>query len=314
MADGDVVRIDPTGYVRTLYRKTSANNFILTTDRCNSYCLMCSQPPRQINDSDRIAEHLLLIDLIDPETKELVITGGEPTLLKDDFLRLIQACKEKLPRTAVHVLSNGRLFYYRRFAERLAELRHPDIMLGIPLYSDVDSEHDYVVQARGAFEETIIGLHHLAQYSVPVEIRVVVHALTYRRLPKLAEFIVRNFPFAAQVVLMGMETVGFVHKNMAALWIDPHDYQGELADATWTLFRSGLNVRIYNHQLCVLDRRLWPFACKSISDWKNVYLEECRSCALRDACGGFFESAIKKHSAYIRAIRHCELPHAKDPS
>ena len=302
LTDGDVVRIDSNGYVRTLFRKNSSNNFILTTDQCNSYCLMCSQPPKQVNDFDRVAEHIRLIDLIDPETRELVITGGEPTLLKNEFIRLIERCKEKLPRTAIHVLTNGRLFYYRQFAERLGAVAHPDLMLGIPVYSDVDSEHDYVVQAKGAFEETVLGLHNLARYCVPVEIRVVLHALTYRRLPKTAEFIARNFPFAAHVALMGMEMVGFVHKNMDVLWIDPHDYQKELTGATRVLFLSGMNVKIYNHQLCVLDRQLWPFACKSISDWKNIYLEECNGCIVRDQCGGFFQSAAKKHSAYIRPL------------
>lgn len=300
LAEGDIVRIDPSGYVRTLFRRNSPNNFLLSTDQCNSYCLMCSQPPKRVNDFDRISEHLRLVELIDPETKELVITGGEPTLLRDDFLRLIAHCKERLPRTAIHVLTNGRLFYYRSFAEKLGAIGHPDLMLGIPVYSDVDCEHDYVVQAKGAFEETILGLHHLARYNVPVEIRVVVHALTYRRLPKTAEFIARNLPFAAQVAFMGMEMVGFVHKNLNDLWIDPYDYQRELSKATWTLALRGLRVWIYNHQLCVLDRGLWPFSRKSISDWKNIYLEACGPCVVRNECGGFFESAARKHSSHIK--------------
>src|SRR6185503_707496 len=130
LLDGDVVSINQYGFVRTLYRKNSDHNFIFATDQCNSYCLMCSQPPKKINDFERIVEHLRLIDLIDPETKELGITGGEPTLFKDDFLRLIAYCKEKLPKTALHVLSNGRLFYYQEFARRLGEICHPDLMLG----------------------------------------------------------------------------------------------------------------------------------------------------------------------------------------
>jgi His-Xaa-Ser system radical SAM maturase HxsC len=300
LADGDVISVHPSGFVRALYRKNSPHNFILVTDQCNSFCLMCSQPPKQVDDFGRINEHLRLVDLIDPETRELGITGGEPTLFKDDFLRLIKHCKEKLPDTALHVLTNGRMFYYREFARRLGEVGHPDIMLGVPLYSDVDSEHDYVVQARGAFEETVLGIHHLAMYGVPVEIRVVIHKQTYRRLPKLAQFITRNFPFAAHVALMGMETYGFVHRNFDELWIDPHDYQPELREAAETLWLAGLNVSIYNHQLCVLDESLWPLARKSISDWKNVYLEECDRCAAREACGGLFQSATKKHSAFIK--------------
>jgi His-Xaa-Ser system radical SAM maturase HxsC len=300
LSDGDIVFINEAGFVRTLYRKNSTHNFILATDQCNSYCLMCSQPPKKINDFDRIREHFRLIDLIDPETKEIGITGGEPTLFKDDFLQLIQHCRDRLPNTALHVLTNGRLFYYRDFARRLAKIAHPDLMLGIPLYSDVDSEHDYVVQAKGAFEETVLGLHHLAFYNVSVEIRVVIHQQTYRRLPRVAEFISRNLPFAAHIALMGMEMVGFTNANLDKLWIDPHDYQDELREACDILFLAGLNVSIYNQQLCVLDPELWRFARKSISDWKNIYLEVCSACLMREECGGLFQSAAKRHSAYIR--------------
>jgi His-Xaa-Ser system radical SAM maturase HxsC len=302
LASGDVVHINQDGFVRTVFRKDSPHNFILATDQCNSYCLMCSQPPKQVNDFDRISEHLRLIDLIDPETRELGITGGEPTLFKDDFLRLIEYCKIKLPGTALHVLTNGRLFYYRELARKLGEIEHPDLMLGIPLYSDVDSEHDYIVQARGAFEEAVLGLQNLARYNVPIEIRVVLHLQSYRRLPKLAEYIARNFPFASHVALMGLEMFGFVNANLNDLWIDPKDYQPELKEATEVLFLSGMNVSIYNHQLCILDHSLWPFARKSISDWKNIYLDICNECTVRQDCGGLFQSAVKKHSAYIKAI------------
>ena len=302
LSDGDVVSISQHGFIRTLYRKNSDHNFIFATDQCNSYCLMCSQPPKRVNDFDRIGEHFRLIDLIDLQTKELGITGGEPTLFKDDFLRLIAYCKEKLPKTALHVLSNGRLFYYQEFARRLGEIGHQDLMLGIPLYSDVDSEHDYIVQAKGAYEETVLGLHHLARYAVPIEIRVVIHNQTYRRLPQLAEFIARNLPFASHVALMGLEMVGLVNANLETLWIDPYDYQRELAEACDILFLAGMNVSIYNHQLCVLDQRLWQFARKSISDWKNIYLDVCKECGVLDKCGGLFQSATKRHSAHIKPL------------
>jgi His-Xaa-Ser system radical SAM maturase HxsC len=300
--DGDVVAVDPIGFVRTLYRRASPHNFILVTDQCNSYCLMCSQPPKDIDDSDRLHEHFRLVDLIDPATRELGITGGEPTLFGDGFLELIARCRDRLPSTALHVLTNGRMFFYRRFAEKLGALAHPDLVLGIPLYSDIDTEHDQIVQARGAFEETVIGLQHLGRYNVRVEIRVVLHALSIPRLPQLATFIARNFPFACHVALMGLEMFGLVHQNFDELWIDPADYQRQLLAASEILCDAGMNVSIYNHQLCVLDTRLWPLARKSISDWKNVYLPACNGCSVLNDCGGFFQSATKIHSAHIRPI------------
>lgn len=300
--DGDVVSVDPNGFVRVLYRRASPHNFILVTEQCNSLCLMCSQPPKAADDSHRLAEHLRLIDLIDPATKELGITGGEPTLFRRGFLQLIERCRDRLPATALHVLTNGRLFFYRRFAEKLGAVRHPDLVLGIPLYSDVDELHDHIVQAPGAFEETVIGLHHLDRHDVHVEIRVVLHALSILRLPQLATFIARNFPFACHVALMGLEMFGLVHKNLKEVWIDPVHYQGELMEATEILCNAGMNVSIYNHQLCVLDPRLWPLARKSISDWKNVYLPECNGCEAIDRCGGFFQSGTRIRSAFIHPL------------
>lgn len=101
---------------------------------------------------------------------------------------------------------------------------------------------------------------------------------------------------------MGLETMGFVRMNLDALWIDPGDYQAQLRRAVAHLQQHGLNVSIYNHQLCVLDRRLWPIARKSISDWKNEYLEECRGCVVQDRCGGFFASSSVRRSDHIRRL------------
>jgi hypothetical protein len=143
----------------------------------------------------------------------------------------------------------------------------------------------------------------LGEFGVSVEIRVVVHAQTYDHLPILAEFIARNLPFAAHVAIMGLEMFGFTRINLDRLWIDPVEYRAELALAVETLALAGMNVSIYNHQLCTIPRELWPFAARSISDWKNVYFDECDGCDVRSQCGGFFESSTLKRSAHITPVK-----------
>lgn len=300
--DGDVVLLLPSGVVNVLYRRASRHNTILSTERCNSLCLMCSQPPRDIDDSYRVAEILELLDLIDEDCVELGLSGGEPTLLGQDFIRIVDKCKQQLPDTALHVLTNGRLFKDRMFASALGAVGHPDLVLGIPVYSDIDNRHDHVVQARGAFEETLDGLYNLAEANVRVEIRVVVHAMTYQRLPELADFICRNLPFASHVALMGLEMFGYTHINLRELWIDPNNYRSQLAEAVKRLALAGMNVSVYNHQLCTVPKAIWPFTRRSISDWKNVLLPECSACGVRELCGGFFQSATKKHSDHIKPL------------
>lgn len=302
LGEGDVVSISPTGTVSVLYRRSSRDNSILLTEQCNSRCVMCSQPPKELPDAWRIAEALRLIELIDPGCRELGLTGGEPTLLGDDLLRLVAKCRDFLPRTSLHMLTNGRRFSDVNYARRLGALGHPDLMLGIPVYSDTSERHDFVVQARGAFDETVRGLYNLAKAAVPVEIRVVLHRHTVERLVELAEYIGRTFPFAAHVALMGLEPFGYASGNFDFLWIDPVDYGATLEEAVIALALRGMPVSVYNVQLCVLPQSLWPFARRSISDWKNVYLRQCESCDARPYCCGFFHSATKRYSHGIAPI------------
>jgi His-Xaa-Ser system radical SAM maturase HxsC len=203
----------------------------------------------------------------------------------------------------MHMLSNGRLFAWPAFTRDFFEANHPRLVLGIPLYSDSSTSHDYIVQAKDAFDQTVLGLHQLARHNVPVEIRVVLHRLTIPRLARLAEYVYRNFPFVVHVALMGLEPTGYTPRNKEILWIDPVEYQEELEEAVEFLATRGMNVSIYNTQLCLLRPSLWKFARKSISDWKNVYLPECQACNVLEECGGLFQSAEKMHSPNIRAFR-----------
>lgn len=300
---GDVIRVNPRKReLRVLYRRASKHNSFLLTERCNSNCVMCSQPPRDIDDSYIVDDLLAAIPLIHPDTESIGFTGGEPTLLGRDFIRLVRAMRDCLPSTHLHVLTNGRRFAQRSFVHELSAIGHPALTLAVPLYSDLADRHDFVVQAEGAYDETIRGLLNLARSRLTTEIRVVIHKHTYDRLPQLASFIARNLPFVGHVALMGLEMMGYVKMNLESLWIDPVDYQAQLGACVHVLTRRRIPVSIYNHQLCILDRNLWEFARKSISDWKNVYMPECEGCAARDQCGGFFASAQLRYSSHIRAL------------
>lgn len=303
---GDIVRVSPAaGEVRVLYRHGSPHNVLFFTERCNSRCLMCSQPPREVDDAYHLDDLLAAIPLMDPDpagTPELCITGGEPLLAGERLFGVVRAVRTHLPATALHLLSNGRLFRHLSLARGLAGCAHPDLMVGVPLYSDLPARHDFVVQARGAFDETIRGLLNLARVGVRVEIRVVLHRQTVGRLRELARFLAANLPFTAQVVLMGLEPTGFARSNWQALWVDPHDYRAELAAAVTALATARMRVMVYNMPLCVLAPEVRPFARRSISDWKNVSLPVCESCGAKTACAGFFTSGSQRHSAHLHPL------------
>jgi His-Xaa-Ser system radical SAM maturase HxsC len=302
--DNDIVVLESgSGLMRSLYRPYERHHSLFVTERCSSNCLMCSQPPKDKDDVALLtARNRELIRLMNPAPEYLTITGGEPTLLGDNLFDLLHQLKNSLPNTELHILTNGRTLAWPAYTARLAAIRHPKLCLGIPLYSDCAGEHDYIVQAKGAFDQTVAGLHQAARNGIRVEIRVVLHRLTIPRLTKLMEYIYRNLSFAEHVALMGLEYIGYTPRNIDQLWIDPFDYQEELEEAVRYMLMRDMNVSIYNHQLCVLKTSLWPYARKSISDWKNLYLPECEKCSALSDCGGLFQWAVKKHSSHIHTI------------
>jgi His-Xaa-Ser system radical SAM maturase HxsC len=230
------------------------------------------------------------------------LTGGEPTLNEEALLSLLRHCRDTAPWVQLHLLSNGRRFADFGFAARYAQVGNADIMVGIPVYAPEPSLHDFIVQADGAFDDTIHGILNLASLGQRIEIRIVIQRHTVPVLSDLAVFITRNLPFVEQVALMGLEMTGLARPNFTEVWVDPADYQVQLAEATHILASAHIATRIYNHQLCVLDRRLWPFAVRSISDWKNDYVDLCRDCSVRVDCGGVFTTSGQRVSQHLKPI------------
>ena len=302
LTDGTIISVLPTGSIYQLYRPESKNNFLFATNSCNSNCIMCPQPPSKDDILSRVKELLDIISLIKSPPISLGITGGEPLLLGDGLIEILAVLKEKFPETAVHILTNGRLLAYRDFAKKIGGIGHQNLVMGIPLFSDNPEEHDYIVQAKGSFDQTLQGILNSARFNIPIEIRTVLHKQTITRLMSLCSYIYKNLPFVVHVALMGMEHMGYVKKNLEELWIDPIDYKNELENAVKFLNYRRINVSIYNLQLCVIPKSTWSMAVQSISDYKNIYLDECTQCKLKEKCGGLFQSTKKYHSRAISPI------------
>lgn len=302
LEEGDIVRLNPAAqHIASLFRKSAPNNAILLTERCNHLCLMCSQPPKSADDSWRMDDAFALLRMMPVGTPTIGFTGGEPTTYGDRFIELIEAARRNLPGTALDVLTNGRSFKNEEYAAKLGRVGHPDLQLGIPLYSDDPVRHDYVVQSKGAFDETVQGILNLKRHGVRVEIRVVVHQQTLPRLVQTCEFIARNLLFVDHVALMGLEITGYARANLGILWADPQKYRDTLSGAVEVLRTYGMHCSVYNHQLCLVNHDVEPVYRKSISDWKNEFLPQCNECARKSECGGFFSTQVMyRHSEHIK--------------
>ena len=284
-----------------LFSESSNDNTLMVTEQCNNHCLMCCQPPKACNDFDFfenlnqriINESPLNIDCIG-------ISGGEPTLLGERLVNLFKLIRNKYPEVLIHILTNGRSLS-SSFISKLAAFDLSKICFAVPLHSDYSGDHDLITCVSGSYNETMKGLYNLAEEQARVELRIIVNAVNYKRLPRIAEFISYNLPFVEDVVFIGMEAIGLAITNKERIWIDPTEYQKELEEAVLLLDRWGVFTRISNVPLCLLPQSLHPFSWHSISDWKLDYPSICSDCDLRLSCGGVFKTS-KWQSPHLHPI------------
>ncbi len=299
LQDGDCVLIGKDGVITVVWEKKSPTNSLLLTEMCDCHCLMCPQPPKA-HDRTLTETSKRILNLVKIENSQAIcLTGGEPTLLKEDFFDILGIINKKHPNSTVMLLTNGKSFAKFEFTERFVSLRPKDFLTCVSMHSDVDEVHDRIVGVKGSFYKTAMGLQNLARFREKIEIRVVVSRINAHRLEAIATFIERNFPFIKHCAFMGLEITGLACDNYETVWIDPHDYRDELSRAIRVLSRADMSVSIYNLPLCLIEPKAWGFARQSISGWKNDYLPVCEGCSVKSRCCGIFTTSGLHQSPHI---------------
>lgn len=287
--EGDVVVAQPhRGEALVLLRESDTHHALFMTNRCNSNCLMCSQPPTPQDNSWLVEEAIDAIRHLRTPPAVLGLTGGEPLLLRSGLRRVIDATQQWQPATQIEVLTNGRLFENPEVCTAVLDGLGSPVRWLVPLYGHADFIHDFVVQTPGAFDETLAGLLELQRRHQPIQLRVVLIEPVLQILPELAGFIGRNLPFVREVALMGCEPIGFALANRSMCEVDLSAWGKTLERASREFRRYEIPHLFMNLPLCSLPAALWPLAQQSISDWKNVYAEECEGCERRSDCTGLF--------------------------
>ncbi|AWI05950.1 His-Xaa-Ser system radical SAM maturase HxsC [Clostridium drakei] len=306
LVDKDVIEISPdTLTIRVLYRANSIDNFLMLTNKCNNNCIMCPDSLKVRTENKNIPISILkkYIELIDKKVEFLCITGGEPTLLKEDFIEVIRYLREKLSGTEYLLLTNGRMFYKKRFVEAFVKNAPENLITAIPIHGHYPELHDNISGVKGSFIQSFYGVKNLYKLGAKIEIRVVINKLNYNVITNIAAMISDYFPKVVRVNFMAMEMLGNAVVNREKVWIDFNSVQEKLKEAVFILLKSGIETRIYNFPLCSLDESIWNLSVRSISDYKIRYKQQCNECSVMKNCGGFFNSTINMKDLKVKPIK-----------
>lgn len=289
LKDDDVITVlTAQDRVQVNFRKTDQHHTVFLTNRCNSNCLMCSQPPTRQNDSWLIEEAKAIAKHLSFTPDVIGFTGGEPLLLGRELRKVLDHFIAYHSSSHFEILTNGQLLSDRSLCSILLTGIESKVTWMIPLYGHADFIHDFIVQSPGAFDHVIDGLLNLQTYGQPIQLRIVLITPVLEILPDLCDFIARNLPFVQEVALMGCEPIGFALANAEICKVDISEWSDVLIEGVTRLHRQRIPVVLMNLPHCVIPSNLWPIAHQSISDWKQYYADECEGCDCREQCSGLF--------------------------
>jgi His-Xaa-Ser system radical SAM maturase HxsC len=285
--DGDILLVVPERKIaRRLIRAASPHNTLLITEQCDQLCVMCSQPPKKYH-VDLFPYYECAV-LLAPEGAIIGISGGEPTLYKEQLLNLISRSLSLRPDLSFHVLSNGQHFEDQD-TKRLSDFPGGNVLWGIPLYSSSASIHDEIVKKDGAFLRLEESMSILYRAGASIELRTVIIQANAKELIDIASYVAARLPFVYRWAIMQLERIGYGRQNWTSLFYDNSAAFGPVSDALDFATARGIPTQLYNFPLCTVPLAYRHLAPSTISDWKRRYLSTCKGCSAMDSCGGFFE-------------------------
>lgn len=301
---GDVISIDDRGIIYVQFAKNDDDVCLFLTGHCNSNCIMCPS-----SDAERRSHEEITFDwfqrflaLLPKEVGHFTVTGGEPTLNTELFFRVMALVADHFPDAETLLLTNGRSFAARSMVNRLIEHCPQYLRVAIPVHGPSPQIHDMITQTPRSFYETSMGIRHLLDAGIAVELRVVVSKLNSAYLNEIADCIIGNFPKALVVNFIGLETRGSCAKNYDDVYITLADAARVAIPAIDRLASAGVDAALYNFPLCVVDKGHWSICRNSISPDKIRYPAECEVCEAKIVCGGFFSTTLSMAKPTVHPI------------
>jgi MoaA/NifB/PqqE/SkfB family radical SAM enzyme len=275
---------------------------------CNQKCVFCSNP-----ENGRVLEWEEAAALIDSfkekGSKEVILTGGEPTLFPE-LPRLIAYARGK--GQTVRMITNGqrtcRLDYLDTLAKAGLEHMH------VSVHSHREDIQAQLTGNPESLPNIARTLENADKLGVRVDVNTVINRVNAGHLSRIVEWLVGSFPFLKHFVWNNLDPM----MNRASLnpEIVPRlrDLETELCRAMRFLDSTGRTFRVERVPLCFMSefphrstetrklvkdehRRIYFLDEKGLKDqsrisWTYPKPEGCRACTLDGICAGLYQMDV----------------------
>ena len=166
---------------------------------CNNNCSFCAQAMNRIHNKTTDEIKRDIDKALEDGCDRVVLTGGEPTIRRD-IVELVKYAR-KIGFDNVQMQSNGRMFYYKQFCQKLIDAGVTEFAPA--LHGHIPEVHDYLTRAPGSFKQTLTGIKNLVEMKQYVTTNTVVVKTNYRFVPEIARLLAS--------LKVGQSQFAFVH-------------------------------------------------------------------------------------------------------
>lgn len=170
--------------------------------QCNNNCQFCLNSNKRNLVSKTTAQIMQEIILIRKKGfTYLELIGGEPTI-RPDIIKLIKFA-QRLKFENIVMATNGRVFAYREFAEKIIKAGLTDLIFSI--HGHNQKLHDSLTRSKGSFQQLMQGIKN-------------VQSLGLKRLGTNTTIVKQNYRFLKEIGRLILK-LGF--KNSEFIFVDP---------------------------------------------------------------------------------------------
>ncbi|MEA3430466.1 MAG: radical SAM protein [Nanoarchaeota archaeon] len=256
---------------------------------CNNRCLMCIYP-KSIGPEPPIKNIKKLIDK-NMDDKDFYITGGEPTLRRDLF-EIVEYIHKVSPKSEIKLITNGRMMFYKKYVKKITK---SSIFKIITEIHGSETIHDRITQVKGSFRQTLNGIKNSLNYNINVEVRIILHKLNYKEIPKIFEIFEKEIPTINNVVIFPADITGNAKKKIDILSVK-YNEMINIINIIIEKYSDKFNIKIYHIPPCLFQEKQYKFLKNLSTNPKRItFTNKCEHCKLKYNCSGIWKTYIEEY-------------------
>ncbi len=278
------------------------------TDQCNNSCIFCvvnSHKEKREGVNKKVL-YRFLEENSNKGYESVNIHGGEATIL-EDFEDILIKIKE-LNYKEVSLQTNGRKLADYQFAKKLYD--HGIKLFVISVHGKDASQHDFVTQEPGSFNEALEGIRNVKSIGAKVRTNTVVYKNNINDLVDIAQLMIECG--VDHINISAMHPVGKAYQNFHKVTPRYADIIPEVLKMIDQCVASNKVVTIEGFPSCVIKgyekyQIQWDdihfkllyhnFIIDNYADFMEKETKHqgdvCKSCAYKKTCGGVYKEYLE---------------------